>query len=321
MLTLSSRLGNAPETLSNTAVSGSRASVLPSDLNAAPTSASAVSAIVSTTSSSVASITVTRPSRPSSAPSLCVSGRGSLTGFNARNCVTNTFRPLRVMAMPCGLLPTFLIVRSTRLEYASMTDTVLDDWLATYSFLPSGVSAQPNGSAPTVIVSTTLRLSVLMTDTVPLAMFVTNALSSSGVMATHHGSLPTAISAIFRFTSNATLKTETESLSGLTLHTNRSSLVIAIGLDLVADRRRPAIVMVTVVVAIATVVVIPIVSARDLLRIRAPRVRRPFDDHTRTRDHSGPNSQNDASHGDRIQLTHSGTPSVPSLAIKVRSRC
>ena len=38
----SSRFGNAPETLSKTPVSGSRSSVLPSDLNAAPTSASGV---------------------------------------------------------------------------------------------------------------------------------------------------------------------------------------------------------------------------------------------------------------------------------------
>ncbi len=47
-------------------------------------------------------MTVTRPSRPSSAPSLCVSGRGSSSGFSARNCVTNTLLPSAVIAIPWG---------------------------------------------------------------------------------------------------------------------------------------------------------------------------------------------------------------------------
>jgi hypothetical protein len=50
-------------------------------------------------------------------------------------------------------------------------------------------------------------------------------------MATHQGSSPTGISADFLFLSPATSNTETESLSGFTLQTNLSSLVIAIGLD------------------------------------------------------------------------------------------
>src|SRR5262245_54342517 len=54
-------------------------------------------------------------------------------------------------------------------------------------------------------------------------------------MATHHGSVPTRTSAIFWFASPATLKTDTELLSGFTLHTNGLSLVIAMGLERVAD--------------------------------------------------------------------------------------
>jgi hypothetical protein len=109
----SSRFGNAPVTLSKVCVSGSRASVLPSDLNAAPTSASGVSDTVSMTSFQRPSMIVTRPSRPSSAPSLCVSGRGSLAGFSARNCVTKTFLPSAVMPTPCGFFPTLRIVLKT----------------------------------------------------------------------------------------------------------------------------------------------------------------------------------------------------------------
>ena len=51
----------------------------------------------------LALMTVTRPSRPSSAPSLWVSGRGSSSGFSARNWVTNTRLPLALMAIAMGL--------------------------------------------------------------------------------------------------------------------------------------------------------------------------------------------------------------------------
>ena len=151
----SSRFGNAPETLSKTAVSGSRWSVLPSDLNAAPTSASGVRRTVPITWSLLPLMTVTRPSRPSSAPSLCVNGRGSFAGFSARNCVTKTLLPSALIAMPCGLTPTFSIVSMTSSRRVLITETVSDDWLATYSLRPSGVSAQPNGSVPTLMVSIT----------------------------------------------------------------------------------------------------------------------------------------------------------------------
>src|SRR5262245_13369416 len=68
-------------------------------------------------------------------------------------------------------------------------------------------------------------------------------------MATHHGSMPTGISAVLVLASPATLKTETELLSGLTLQTSASSPVMAMGLECVgvdavwavADRNtRPA---------------------------------------------------------------------------------
>ena len=76
-------------------------------------------------------MTVTRPSRPSSAPSLCVSGRGSSSGFSARNCVTNTLLPSAVIAMPWGLTPTSAMVSVTLSRRVSITETVPDDWLAT----------------------------------------------------------------------------------------------------------------------------------------------------------------------------------------------
>src|SRR5678815_4169902 len=55
----------------------------------------------------------------------------------------------------------------------------------------------------------------------------------SSLMATQPGSFPTLISATSLFAPFATSKTETESLSGLTLQTKRSSLVRAIGLECV----------------------------------------------------------------------------------------
>ena len=119
-----------------------------------------------------------------------------------------------------------------------ITDTVPDDWFATNSRLPSGVIARPNGSVPTLMLSTTLRVRALITETVPLAMFATYTFSLSGVIATHQGSLPTGISSTFVLASAATLNTETELLSGLTLQTYVSSLVMAIGLERVADEAR-----------------------------------------------------------------------------------
>src|SRR5262249_1229035 len=85
----SSRFGKPPETLSKTVVSGSRLSVLPSDRNAAPTSGSGARWTSPITWWLFPLMTVTRPSRPSSAPSRWVGGRGSSSRLSARNCVTN----------------------------------------------------------------------------------------------------------------------------------------------------------------------------------------------------------------------------------------
>ena len=103
----SSRLGNAPETLSKTGgparFARQRVAVR---VEAGAHSASGARLTVPITWL-LALMTVTRPSRPSSAPSLWVSGRGSSAGFSARNWVTYTFLPSAVMAMPCGFWPTF----------------------------------------------------------------------------------------------------------------------------------------------------------------------------------------------------------------------
>ena len=127
----SSRFGNAPETLSNTAVSGSRSQRIAVRPERGADSASGASRTVPTTWLLLASMTVTRPSRPSSAPSLCVSGRGSSSGFSARNCVTNTLLPSAVIAIPWGFAPTPAMVSVTLSRRVSITDTVPDDWLAT----------------------------------------------------------------------------------------------------------------------------------------------------------------------------------------------
>jgi hypothetical protein len=68
----SRRLGKAPVVLSKTAglTSGSRASVFPFDLKAAPTSGNGFRVTVPITLLLSPSMTVTRPSRPSSAPSV-----------------------------------------------------------------------------------------------------------------------------------------------------------------------------------------------------------------------------------------------------------
>src|SRR5882724_3941712 len=68
-------------------------------------------------------------------------------------------------------------------------------------------------------------------ETVPSRELLTKTRWSLGVIARKRGSSPTAISATFRFSSPKTAMTETELLSGFTTQTNRSSLVMAIGLD------------------------------------------------------------------------------------------
>src|SRR5262245_33520988 len=103
-----------------------------------------------------------------------------------------------------------------------MTLTLSDEKLATYRRVPAGFSAQPKGSVPTAMFLTTCRVAALITETVPLPWFVTYALALSGVMATHHGLVRTWTSATFVLTSERTSNTDTEPLSGFTLHTKRS---------------------------------------------------------------------------------------------------
>jgi len=78
------------------------------------------------------SITVTRPTRPVSEPSVCVSGRDSSSaGDWDRNWVTYTFVPSALMAIPRGLGPTGLIVLITASVEVLMSDTSSEDWLVT----------------------------------------------------------------------------------------------------------------------------------------------------------------------------------------------
>ena len=74
---------------------------------------------------------VTRPSRPSSAPSDWVGGRGSPSRGWARNCVTNNVWPSAEMASACGLGPTSGIVVNTVSLWVLINEIVSDDRLAT----------------------------------------------------------------------------------------------------------------------------------------------------------------------------------------------
>src|SRR5678816_1950975 len=72
-----------------------------------------------------------------------------------------------------------------------------------------------------------------MIDTVPLRVLLTNTRRSLRVRTRKRGSSPTLISFTFALSCLFTRMTETESLSGFTTQTNLSSLVMAIGLELV----------------------------------------------------------------------------------------
>ena len=61
----------------------------------------------------------------------------------------------------------------TVLSEVRITDTVLDEKLATYTLVPSGLTATPVGSVPTVMVCVTAFVAVLITDTVPPPWLVT----------------------------------------------------------------------------------------------------------------------------------------------------
>src|SRR5262245_22253352 len=88
-------------------------------------------------------------------------------------------------------------------------------------------------------------------------------------MATHQGSTPTGTSWTSVLASPATLNTLTELLSGLTLHTSALSLVMAIGLAVVAE---------AVPAAVAVAKTRPFARSpalHEATRAIAPRTRRP----------------------------------------------
>src|SRR5690606_28556965 len=81
------------------------------------------------------------------------------------------------------------IVAVTVLVAVSITETVLQWVIATYTFVPSGVSATPTGLGPTGIVAVTLFVETSITETLlkyfPLS--VTYAFVPSGLNATPEG--------------------------------------------------------------------------------------------------------------------------------------
>ena len=74
---------------------------------------------------------------------------------------------------PALAVPVQTVTVTTESLAVLITETVSEDWFATYSFVPLGVSAHPNGSVPTGMVLITFLWDVLITETVPLAMLVT----------------------------------------------------------------------------------------------------------------------------------------------------
>src|SRR5882672_1879445 len=77
--------------------------------------------------------------------------------------------------MPVGMGPTFGIVATTVLLTVSITVTELSPALATYARGAFGLTATPQGIAPTVTVATTVLDAESTTDTVPEPKFETYA--------------------------------------------------------------------------------------------------------------------------------------------------
>src|SRR5882762_4563452 len=113
----------------------------------------------------------------------------------------------------------------------SITDTRPSANSATNSCLPVGDSARPVGSEPTSTGAPTAgaEVSLVTLTTVPAARLATYAVSSSGAITIELGSLPVLTIAIRA--SVEVSNTEIESVSGLTIATNRSFPVIAMVLD------------------------------------------------------------------------------------------
>src|SRR6218665_114205 len=75
----------------------------------------------------------------------------------------------------------------------SILDTEFDRSLVTYTVLPSGVTATPNGRKPTVMVLVTVPVAVSILDTEPDPVLVTYTVLPSGVTATPAGFVPTVM--------------------------------------------------------------------------------------------------------------------------------
>src|SRR5581483_7832679 len=98
------------------------------------------------------------------------------------------------MATPSGCVPTARMVVVTVLVAVLITDTVLAVKFATYTRVPSGVTAMPSGFAPTGTVATIVLVAVLITETLLLALplFATYTRVPSGLTATPRGPAPAA---------------------------------------------------------------------------------------------------------------------------------
>ena len=81
--------------------------------------------------------------------------------------------PTSATAIARGFSPALVIVLATVSLPVSITLTLPEPRLATYSLAPSNVSAQPVGSVPTGMVLVTLCERASITDTVPLTALVT----------------------------------------------------------------------------------------------------------------------------------------------------
>ena len=134
MMIDSSRLGNAPDTLSKTGwrLSGSRASVLPSDLNAAPTSASGFR-IDRRRARDRLRVDHRDAPFPAVVGSLALrQRRGSSVGLQREELGDEDLAAVGGDGDAVGLgcrRPS--IVLTTLVRLVSMTDTVSEDWLAT----------------------------------------------------------------------------------------------------------------------------------------------------------------------------------------------
>src|SRR5664280_250704 len=85
-----------------------------------------------------------------------------------------------------GLFPTFTVDVTVSVA-VSITETVLLPGLATYTLVPSGLTATPVGPLPTLTVAVTVFVVVSTTETVLPYSFATYTFVPSGLTATPQG--------------------------------------------------------------------------------------------------------------------------------------